>query len=101
MRLIDADTLEQIIAEKFQEHYGNTVYQFIHDFFRFVVRQIRKAPTIEAEPVIHSKWEITDIDHGHGRKCYHCPECGWDEWRYESTKRCPNCGAKMDGGAEC
>ena len=49
MRLIDADALEKIITEKFKEHYGNTVYQFIHDFFTFVIRQIRKAPTIEAE----------------------------------------------------
>lgn len=47
--------------------------------------------------VIHSKWEITDVDHAHGHKCYHCPECDWDEWRYDPTIFCPNCGARMDG----
>ena len=52
MRLIDADALEKYITEKFEEHYEKTVYQFIHDFFRFVVRQIRKAPTIDAVPVV-------------------------------------------------
>lgn len=55
MRLIDADKLEKYIAEKFEEHYGKTVYQFIHDFFRFVIRQIRKAPTIDAAPVVRCK----------------------------------------------
>ena len=55
MRLIDADALMNVICEKFQEHYGNTVYQFIHDFLRFVVRQIRKAPTIDAVPVVRCK----------------------------------------------
>ena len=52
MRLIDADALMNVIDMKFKEHYGNTVYQFIHDFFRFVLRQIRKAPTIDAVPVV-------------------------------------------------
>ena len=55
MRLIDADALGKYITEKFEEHYGKTVYQFIHDFFRFVVRQIRKAPTIDAVPVVRCK----------------------------------------------
>ena len=55
MRLIDADALEKYITEKFEEHYGKTVYQFIRDFFRFVVRQIRKAPTIDAVPVCRCK----------------------------------------------
>jgi hypothetical protein len=55
MRLIDADKLEKVVSEKFKERYGNTVYQFIHDFFRFVIRQIRKAPTIDAVPVVRCK----------------------------------------------
>lgn len=52
MRLIDADALMKVIDQKFQEHYGNSVYQFIHDFFTFVLRQISKAPTIDAVPVV-------------------------------------------------
>ena len=52
MRLIDADALMQVIDQKFQKHYGNSVYQFIHDFFTCVLRQIRKAPTIDAVPVV-------------------------------------------------
>lgn len=53
-------------------------------------------PAADVEIVKHSNWEIIDVDHGHGRKGYHCPECDFEDWRYESTKRCPNCGCKMD-----
>lgn len=41
------------------------------------------------------EWEITDIEHAYGSKCYHCPECGEDEWRYDVANFCPNCGADM------
>lgn len=54
-RFIDANALIEAISKKFQEHYGNTVYQFIHDFFRFVLKQIRKAPTIDAVEVVRCK----------------------------------------------
>lgn len=59
---------------------------------------LHKVPAADVAPVVHSSWEITDVDHGHGHKCYHCPECGEDEWRYDEPKYCPNCGAKMNGG---
>ena len=58
---------------------------------------LMKAPTVDAVEVIHSEWEITDVEHAYGTKCYHCPECGEDEWRHDKTNYCPNCGAKMDG----
>ena len=58
---------------------------------------IKAIQTADAAPVVHSKWEITDVDHAHGGKCYHCPECGEDEWRYDAPNYCPNCGARMDG----
>lgn len=92
MRLIDADALMTKLRR--QPMFEKT--DFDKKMLYVEKSIIDDMPTIEAEPVIHSKWEITDIDHGHGHKCYHCPECGRDEWRYESTRRCPNCGAKMD-----
>ena len=59
---------------------------------------IKKMPGIDAAPVVYGRW-IEDHDY------LKCPECGvmvkWDftffdigDWNY-----CPNCGAKMDGGA--
>lgn len=102
LRLIDADVLERIVEEKFHEHYGATVYQFMHDFFRFIIRQIRKAPTIDPESIRpHGQWVEYD--------CYKCNSdgepviktatvlvcsvCGREE-RYREPY-C-HCGAKMD-----
>ena len=58
---------------------------------------IKNAPTIEAEPVRYGRWMCGDYyDIGDV-----CSECDWDslispcDYRY-----CPNCGAKMDGGAD-
>ena len=97
MRLIDADALIEVIDKKFQEHYGKTVYQFIHDFFRFVMKQIKKAPTIEAEPVKHGQW-IEYIYRSHcnneEKNRYRCSICYHIE-KYP-TKYCADCGAKMD-----
>lgn len=106
MRAIDADALIEVIDKKFQEHYGNTVYQFIHDFFRFVIKQIRKAPTIEAEPVKHGRWyDIVEFNNGERiiATCSNCKDRGelrtdrneWGIWHINSP-RCPNCGAKME-----
>lgn len=57
---------------------------------------VADAPAVDAVPVVHSRWEITDIEHAYGTRCYHCPECGEDEWRHDEPNYCPNCGAKMD-----
>lgn len=62
-------------------------------------RVIAEMPAADVAPVVHGRW-IEDHDY------LKCPECGvmvkWDftffdigNWNY-----CPNCGAKMDGGAD-
>lgn len=61
------------------------------------IMAIQETPAADVAPVVHSQWEITDIDHAYGTKCYHCPECGEDEWRYDELNYCPNCGARMNG----
>lgn len=78
MRLIDADRLKRQVEgrswrakEKFIELIDN-------------------APTIEAEPVKHGRWEWIG---GYGYQ-YRCSECIMCAER--RTKYCPNCGAKMD-----
>ena len=61
---------------------------------------------LKADPVRHGRWEGTADGYWNGELVYdiwNCSECGFDadgaderpDWKY-----CPNCGAKMDGGAE-
>ena len=65
-----------------------------------------KQPTAEVEPVVHGQWEGTADGYAGGELVYDmwsCSECGFDadgaeekpEWKF-----CPNCGARMDGGAD-
>ena len=73
MRLIDADCL--INSLKLYPH-GS------------VIGAIEQAPTIDAVPVRHGRWNC-DMS---GAWCSVCGEYSEGEWNY-----CPNCGAKMDG----
>ena len=60
---------------------------------------IKNAPTIEAKPVVHGRWE--EASDGDGIVC---PFCRTDFctiiYDTEYFNYCPNCGAKMDGGIE-
>ena len=59
---------------------------------------INNAPTADVAPVRHGRWEC-------GKPC---PVCGEDRfkgldadiWADWEPPYCPNCGAKMDGGAD-
>lgn len=64
---------------------------------------IDEAPSVDAEPVRHGRWEtkvcITESDWGvidHREEV--CSECG--KGQIGISKFCPNCGAKMNGEAE-
>jgi hypothetical protein len=90
MRLIDADALEARAYEI-----------YVHASPEFKTRMntlkalIDQAPTIDAVPVVHARWSTHQ----------ECSVCG-DFARYSAygepyySRYCPNCGAKMDGGAE-
>ena len=84
MRLIDADALIENIQ------WAETVED--------AIKEIRAAPTIEAEPVKRGKWIYDNQFHWYRASC---SECGymratdikadnWNGWKY-----CPNCGARM------
>lgn len=52
------------------------------------------APTVDAVPVVHARWVFDRPYH------YKCSACS-SMWSSVATVMtfCPNCGAKMDGGA--
>ena len=63
---------------------------------RFVFWQdIEKAPTIDAVPVVHGRWEYDRPNH---YKCSVC-ESMWSGV-VQFMKFCPHCGAKMEGVEE-
>ena len=60
-----------------------------------VLRGVEDAPAADVAPVVHAQW----IEDGSG--IIICPECkrGYNLIA-KYNHYCPNCGAKMDGGAD-
>lgn len=67
-------------------------------------RALKKIPAADVAPVVHGRWAIDEFGH----YCTVCREYGpepegdaeiVDLLKY-GTPYCPNCGAKMDGGAD-
>ena len=84
MRLIDADNLNARLSR------NGTPY--------YTVPDIENAPTVDAVPVVHGRWE-RDADGD-----WYCTNCDevvaiCESGREQTYRKpyCPNCGAKMDG----
>ena len=67
--------------------------------------RVKFAPTVDAVPVVHSWWEISE--HNNSLiPCvgYRCHNCGSKYARLDTEKEeynyCPRCGARMDGRRE-
>ena len=89
MRLIDADDLPTLATELRLKN-GKTKH-----FVGVEFDDIRNAPTIEAVPVRHGEWVATDDPWFSA-----CSVCGYLEYDCLVNNYCPECGTKMDGGAE-
>ena len=113
---IEREALIELITAKFNAHYENACYQFIHDFFRCVIKLISKAPTADVAPIVHAdvKVEIKTFKFRPNEVWVHayCGECGrslwcnkydkeeWDaykkdHYKVEYSNYCPDCGAKL------
>lgn len=71
-----------------------------------VLDKVDEAPAVDAVPVVHARWVkahgMMPPEYHHRKQCSMCG--GWALQDYFGRERmshyCPNCGAKMDGGAE-
>ena len=68
----------------------------MEDDFKKAIKKMPKGIIADVAPVRHGRWlygdyyDIGDV----------CSECDWDsKMIHPSYRYCPNCGAKMDGGA--
>ena len=103
MRLIDADALHK---EGYMLAHMRWDYEpdgLPHAWTELML--LSEAPTIDAVPVVHSWWEISE--HNNSLiPCvgYKCHNCGNQYARIDTEKEeynyCPNCGARMDGRRE-
>lgn len=67
-----------------------------------VLEYAENLPAADVAPVVHGRWLHTDLAYN-WTSLDECSVCGYhDEKRQHlgNYSYCPNCGAKMDGGAE-
>ena len=109
-RYIDADKLKSefpIRRNNYDEEHGDV--HFINGI-ESVFEYIDYMPTADVEEVKHGEWITSGpLPRTYGRPRSMCSRCGALA-RYELvnvgvyhedlSKRCPECGAKMDGGAQ-
>ena len=90
MRLIDADALlEYKFPNGFSGWDEKEVVYVVYE------EDILSAPTVEAEPIRHGHWTITDQD-VMGEKKLMCSYCTSVTSSFGFPNYCFNCGTKMD-----
>lgn len=70
-----------------------------YDAWDEIIDALENVPAADVVPVVYSYWEhkITNDEENIGI----CHNCKYPvSWFWEQEKYCPNCGAKMDGGAD-
>ena len=95
MRPIDADRALEIVRDQGIAHPN------AYHLTNYATLILREAPTIDVAPVRHGRW--VSVPHKLARVCsvcnrdepYKLADIDADVYDY-----CPNCGAKMDGGAD-
>lgn len=63
---------------------------------------VDKIPSADVAPVRHGRWidAYPDIEPNPMFMYGICSECGFEQGISKYLNYCPNCGAKMDGGAD-
>ena len=81
---------------------GAAVTNIVWAAIMAIERDVRDMPAADVAPVVHEKWLLDRWPSWPHRECSRCKimiprtkEVPDPYWQY-----CPNCGARMDGGAE-
>ena len=108
MRLIDANNVRDLFDAEFKETRklilaGETHLDNLAEGFTEADRVIRQMPTVDAEVVMHGRWDDSGrYTFSDGSVAVRCSECGCalteSEYAMNNWNFCPVCGAKMDGG---
>lgn len=108
VRLIDANALDRNFYDSCTGECDCCGLHNIVEYGVYGCGLIHLAPTIDAVPVVHAKWEThffsDSVDtYGNSDFSMKCTACGFLWARKSDTEHffryCPSCGAKMDGGA--
>ena len=67
----------------------------LHDGCEYDIKLIDEIPTADVAPVRHGRWIMHDDEFGLTCECSVCHIETMGDGNY-----CPNCGCRMDGGAE-
>lgn len=101
MRLIDADKLREVFVrarELVIKNQGGITSGTAHNM-QVVINEIDRSETVDAEQVRHGLWVENEKEYSFRVMRDRCSICGSTQG-IDWMNFCPNCGAKMDGGAE-
>lgn len=107
---IDRDALLNQLADKMREHdvpLNDDYEEGVEPGYDTVFGMIEKAPSADVAPVVHGLWVGEGDGYADGEivlDVWYCSECNCciDDGTDDPDilpKYCPECGAKMDGGA--
>ena len=82
--------LEKVIEVKHYDPELNGVV--LHRYIKEI--DLKAIPAADVAPVVHGRWVFG------GDGCVICSKCNEEESNDNHRNFCPNCGAKMDGGAD-
>lgn len=90
--------IEQINPVDYGAMWDYEAHHWVGECLRDCKEAIDSIPVADVAPVVHSYWEhkITNDEENIGI----CHNCKYPvSWFWKLSNYCPNCGAKMDGGA--
>lgn len=69
-----------------------------HYAYSVVLNEVLNRPAADVVPVVHGRWEV--VVGSDGKEHMVCTVCRKQQGLTGVFSYCPNCGAKMDGGAD-